>query len=111
MKIGVILLLVAGPFIVRAQLGREQFSREQAPGGLSYWKKKPDSLFLWRPWWADERKPVSLYQRSSIFIDVPHRMPCLILRGMDPMPIDRRRNAEPMPNGMKRVKIEILTRP
>ena len=92
MKIGVLLLLVAGPFIVRAQ--------------------RPDSLFLgWRPWRGDERKPVSLYQRNTLFVVVPDRMPCLILRGVDPMPIDRHRNAEPMPNGMKRVKIEILTRP
>jgi hypothetical protein len=88
MKIGVILLLVAGPCVVRGQ-----FSHDQGPGSPG---------FGWKP------AAITLYPLNSVRILMPDRMPCLLSLGvMDRMPIDRRRNPDPMPNGVRqRVKID-----
>ena len=132
MRIGVILLLVAGPFAVRAQLISNQGLGNPASG----WERSNSLFSLWRPpavafpkpatrdfyqaiyaetvwhpfpenlrWRPYDRKPMTLHQLDSFRFLLPDRMPCLVpLRVIDRMP--RRMQfccgVEKMPNGIKR---------
>lgn len=124
MKIGVILCLAAGPLLARAQKPGRLF-----PGGLPDsiavgWRppavkiagtaaRKPWSVYsdkLYRPfpenlhWSGDEKKPNSIWAANSVRILMPDHMACLVSQYPDPIPVDRRKGRDPMPNGVKRVK-------
>ena len=102
MKIWVILCLAAGPLVVQAQRADGWISGQRAdglvPGQRADNLHRIDGLFSpWRP--PAVTLPMSLYVRNSIRILLPDRMPCLVPRRLnDPMTIDRRRNADKMPN-------------
>lgn len=62
----------------------------------------PDNLHLPRR----ESGLITIYLRDSMRILLPDNMACLIVTGTDPMPVDRRKGRDPMPNGMKAVTRE-----
>jgi len=80
MKVLYVLLLVAGPFGVWGQL------RSPSPVD-STWPK------IWR---------VTL-NKETVNALQPDRMPCIVpnMMKVERMPVDRRKNAERMPNGVK----------
>jgi hypothetical protein len=99
MKIGVILCLAAGPLVVRAQ----QPGRGHAP--------MPDNVFGWKPPKVELRafsQPVK--PAPAVQFLMPDRMCCLMAAGADPMPVDRRRGRDAMPNGMRGLpRLKIVT--
>lgn len=113
MKVGFIVLLAAGPLVVRAQV----IGFDRGVGGLAS-DCKPDSIFFsklppgvqlpgyrWTPFpdnlfWRDHGKHSALQGRDSLWMSLPpDRMPCLVPRRVnDRMKIDRRGNGDKMAN-------------
>lgn len=109
MKLFFLLLLAAGPFVVRAQL-RFDTSRLQPGSSLSvllrpwtdsllvpFQPSTGSSLVPFQPWSGSAPVPLRSESAASVELLLPEPMPCLTVRGpVEPMPVDRRGNADRM---------------
>ena len=127
MKIGLILLLVAGPFVVRAQKLGTLNPNKPLDSLLSPWQPPVVQIPNRQTWWGpktiyddhwytpfpenlhwdgkkDEQTLTTLYARNSMRILLPDRMPCLVpMRIFDNMPRKMRFccDVDKMPNGYR----------
>lgn len=117
MKIGMILCLAAGPLVALAQKPGAVLRPGISLGsGISLQRgagpaPRVERFFGWKPPAVElhsfelPAKPV----RAAPLL-TPDRMCCLVAAGMDPMPVDSRKSLDPMPNGIKPMKITVTVR-